>query len=82
MIQNEQGYDLNELNKFHEAIQCFDKAIEIDPQFSKAYFNKGTSLNALNKYQESYQFLVLKRRLKLSQMIQKLTIILEMLCVI
>ena len=35
------------LNKIEEAIQEFDKALEIKNDFSSAYFNKGMAYNAL-----------------------------------
>lgn len=46
------------LKKFNEAIACYDKAIEIDPNFVAAYNNKelilfiiiGISLIKMNKF--------------------------------
>ncbi len=38
---------LNNLGKHEEAIPCFDKAIEIEPNHAKAWNNKGYTLNNL-----------------------------------
>ena len=35
------------MGRSEEAIQAFDKAIEIDPQFAMAWNNKGDALNSL-----------------------------------
>ena len=35
------GVSLNNLKRFDEAIQMYDKAIQLNPQYSKAYNNKG-----------------------------------------
>ena len=32
------------LKKYKEAIECYDKAIEINPKYVNAWFNKGASL--------------------------------------
>ena len=32
------------LKKYQEAIECFDKSIELEPNYSKAYENKGAAL--------------------------------------
>jgi tetratricopeptide (TPR) repeat protein len=36
---------LNELKKIHEAIECFDEAIKINPTDFRAYFRKAFALN-------------------------------------
>jgi tetratricopeptide (TPR) repeat protein len=41
------------LNKFDEAIKAYDKAIEIDPQHSNAWYNKGLALTKLNRSNEA-----------------------------
>jgi tetratricopeptide (TPR) repeat protein len=46
---NKEGVDLNSLGKYDEAIEAFDKAIEIDPHSSLAWYNKGNALYSLNK---------------------------------
>ena len=42
-----------EENKFEEAIDFYSKAIEIDPKYSSAYFNRALSYAILNKYGEA-----------------------------
>ena len=40
-------------NKYEEAIECYDKAIQINPNYSEAFNNKGLALGDLNKYEEA-----------------------------
>ena len=47
------GNALNNLNKYDEAIKAYDKAIEINPQNSMAWYNKGNVFTNLNKYDEA-----------------------------
>jgi tetratricopeptide (TPR) repeat protein len=47
------GIVCSELSKYQEAIDCYDKAIEIQPNFSYAWDNKGDVLSILEKYAES-----------------------------
>ena len=35
------GFSLDQLHRYYEAIDCFDQAIKIDPNFVKALINKG-----------------------------------------
>jgi tetratricopeptide (TPR) repeat protein len=42
------------LDKYNEAIECLNKAIELDPSLIKAYNFKGTALINLNKKEEAY----------------------------
>lgn len=37
------GLLLYKLKKFQDAIHCYDKAIQIDPEFSDAFYHKGIS---------------------------------------
>jgi len=47
------GIDLgNKEDKWTESIKCFDKAIEINPHFTKAWVAKGWAFNNLGKYTE------------------------------
>ncbi len=36
---------LNNLGKYQEAIDCFEKSLEINPNKANAWYNKGFSLN-------------------------------------
>jgi len=47
------GYDLGELGKYEEAIKCYEKAIEIDPNYAKAWLGKAHALGELGKHEES-----------------------------
>jgi tetratricopeptide (TPR) repeat protein len=38
------GASLNELGHSEEAIVCYDRALEINPRFVEAWFNKGLAL--------------------------------------
>ena len=35
------GRFLTELEQYEEAIKCYDKAIELEPDFAEAHVNKG-----------------------------------------
>jgi tetratricopeptide (TPR) repeat protein len=46
------GFVLNKLEKYQEAIDCFSKAIEIDPTSDvNAYTHMATSLEKLGQYE-------------------------------
>jgi tetratricopeptide (TPR) repeat protein len=47
------GNALGELGKPEEALEAFDKAIELDPKFAQAYYNKGNALGKLGKPEEA-----------------------------
>ena len=44
---------LAKLGKYDEAIKAYDKAIEINPQDSKAWYGKGAVLGLSSKYNEA-----------------------------
>lgn len=46
----DEGGKLFEENKFEEAIERYTKAIEKDPDYASAYFNRALSFAILNKY--------------------------------
>ena len=52
---NNKGLDLVNLGKHNEAIQCFDKALEIDVNFSNSWLNKGFSLYHVGKHSDAIQ---------------------------
>ena len=46
------GVALRILGKDHEAIACYDRALEISPEYTDAWINKGMALGRLGKDQE------------------------------
>jgi tetratricopeptide (TPR) repeat protein len=50
---NNKGIAHHYLQQYDEAINCFDKAIELDPNFYKAFHNKGLSLRNIGNYHEA-----------------------------
>ena len=50
---NNKGLALNSLGRYDEAIKCYDKAIEIDPNDADAWNNKGLALNSLGNNDEA-----------------------------
>jgi len=49
----DKGHALYERGNQSEAIQAFDKAIEINPQYADAWYNKGLSLYIQGKYDDA-----------------------------
>ena len=49
------GIDLAEQGKYDEAIQAYDRVIEINSQDANAWYNKGVILNIKGKYDQSLQ---------------------------
>ena len=60
------------LEKYQEAIKAYQKAIEIKPDYHKAWNNLGNVYYKIEKYQEAIK--PIKKQLKFSQMITKLGI--------
>jgi len=50
---NNKGSSLCTLGRHEEAIDCFDKALAIDPRKAKPWANKGVSLGALGRSEEA-----------------------------
>ena len=50
---NEKGVELSELERYEEAIACYDKAISLDPELSDAWYNKGLALDCLERHKEA-----------------------------
>ncbi|MFB3764798.1 MAG: tetratricopeptide repeat protein [Methanotrichaceae archaeon] len=50
-----QGLALGVQGKYGEAVQAFDNAIQIDPQYEAAWYLKGTALNKQGMYNEAIQ---------------------------
>ena len=49
---NNKGVALKNLSRFKDAIECYDKAIEINPQFLTAWENKAFAEEKLGKFSE------------------------------
>ena len=49
------GNSLSQLERHEEAIECYDKAIRIDPENYDAWFNKGNSLVKLERHEEAIE---------------------------
>jgi tetratricopeptide (TPR) repeat protein len=47
------GVALLNLGNYEEAIKCYDKAIEIEPNNAEAWNNKGIVLGRLSNYEEA-----------------------------
>ncbi len=50
---NNKGVVIGKLGKNEEALECFDKAIEIEPNYTKAWRNKGVALDNLGRHEEA-----------------------------
>jgi tetratricopeptide (TPR) repeat protein len=50
-----EGWRLYKQGRYEEAIQCFNKTLEINPQYTDAWINKGASLSNLGRYEEALQ---------------------------
>jgi tetratricopeptide (TPR) repeat protein len=48
-----EGSDLKRSQRYKESIKCFDKAIEIDPNYFHAYQGKANALCYLKRYEEA-----------------------------
>ena len=53
---NNKGVVLINLEKYSEAIGCFDKAIDINPSAAAVWYNKGVSLEKLRKHKEAIRY--------------------------
>lgn len=49
------GIALNSLEKFDLAIECYDKALEIDPSDYKSLLNRGVALDQLGNFEEAIE---------------------------
>ena len=50
---NKKGASLFNQGKYSEALQAFDKAIELDPKFPEIWYNKGNALYSQGKYDDA-----------------------------
>lgn len=49
----ERGHELDISGKFTEAIKAYNKAIELNPQYTDTYINRGALYDDLGKYQQA-----------------------------
>lgn len=54
-VWNNKGVSLHALARDKEAIQCYDRALRICPDYADAWGNKGVSLHALARDKEAVQ---------------------------
>jgi tetratricopeptide (TPR) repeat protein len=47
------GAALDDLNKYDEAIQAYDKVIEVDPNYSDAWYNSAFFYSLINNKDQS-----------------------------
>ncbi|WP_448269292.1 glycosyltransferase [Nostoc sp. DSM 114159] len=52
---NNLGYTLEQQGKFDEAVTCYQKALELQPNFAEAKVNLGNALNAQGKLSKAQQ---------------------------
>jgi tetratricopeptide (TPR) repeat protein len=50
---NDKGVALMELEKFQDALKCFEKVIRLEPSDNMAWYNRGYVLLILEEYQEA-----------------------------
>jgi tetratricopeptide (TPR) repeat protein len=48
------------LDKFKKAIEAYKKAIKINPDYDKAYYNMGLAYTGLDKFKEAIEALTLR----------------------
>jgi tetratricopeptide (TPR) repeat protein len=49
----EKGYALSEAGRYAEAVAAYGKCIELNPEYTEAYINRGVSFKSLGKYKEA-----------------------------
>ena len=55
------GLSLVNMDEYEKAVECFDKAIEMDDDFADAWHNKGLSFGNMEKYEKAVRTLSTKR---------------------
>jgi tetratricopeptide (TPR) repeat protein len=58
------GVDLYQRDKYELALEAFDKAIKLKPDFAKAWSNRGLALGELGRYEEALKAFVKAIELK------------------
>lgn len=51
----DKGLSLRKFGKDYEAIECYDKALQVDPNNAYAWNSKGESFRNLEKYKEAIE---------------------------
>jgi len=60
------------LEKYNEAIECFEQALEIDPKYARAWYSKGLAFYNLEKYNEAIEcYDIMKSNILLVRIILK-----------
>jgi len=52
---DELGYNLSHAGKYEEALEAYDKVLEVDPNNAKEWYNKGYCLSELGRYEEALE---------------------------
>jgi PGF-CTERM protein len=52
---NEKGISFAKSDEYEKAIECFDKAIELDPNYANAYNNRGLTYYHLKQYERAIE---------------------------
>jgi len=55
VVLNNKGVALSRLGKYNEAIEVYDRALQLDPEYVSAWNNKGVVLSRLGKYAEAIE---------------------------
>jgi tetratricopeptide (TPR) repeat protein len=55
VVLNNKGVALSRLGKYTEAIEVYDRALQLDPEYVSAWNNKGVVLSRLGKYAEAIE---------------------------
>jgi tetratricopeptide (TPR) repeat protein len=50
---NGKGNALVKMNRYQDAIKCYDDALFIDPKFKHSHNGKGDALKRLNRYDDA-----------------------------
>ncbi len=50
---NDKGIEFAENEQFEEALSAFDRAIQVDPEYALAWYNRGHALRALGRDEEA-----------------------------
>ncbi|MFP3159458.1 MAG: protein kinase family protein [Hydrogenobaculum sp.] len=54
-IWHRKGLELQKLKRYNEALKCFDKATQLEPNNANYWYSKGILLKYLNRYEEALQ---------------------------